>query len=492
MIRISQPGDLNWINLYRVAYQREKLELDPGLLAAVDAGRAHFDALIERGLPCYGVTTGLGQLVETVLDDAARTQIAANLLRARAAAIGAPLAPAVARATLLIRLVNFLSARAAVSAALCRFLVDRLNDDFTPWIPALGHGMAADAIAHSHAFQTFIGEGYVFGADGEREAAATALAARGVEAFEVSGREGLALISGFCASPALATDAYYQLDKLLGLAQLVAAVSFEGLAAPRDIVDPMVGALSHEPGVGKAIETLRRHLNHSQIEAHKLQAPVSYRVTPQVHGALHEALARLREKIEFSLADFSDNPLQDGDRLLSVGCFHNQHFVNQVEHTAVALAHLGSLSERRLHRLLDADSSGLSPQLAARPGLDAGLVVTQKACIDLGARLRSLAQPVSLWTGETSGGQEDYMALALPALARLFEMAELTRCMLAYELLAALTAVRQRRQAPGDGVVAVMRYFEETIAPLQQDRAPGADVETILAQFERAEFAGLL
>ena len=159
MIRIAEPRDINWISLYRVAYQDETVTIDEALLERVEAGRAHFDRLIERGLPCYGLTTGLGQRVDIQLDEMARAQVAENMLRARAAAIGRPLPRAVVRATLLIRLVNFLSARAAVSAALCRFVVDRLNDDFTPWIPTLGHGMASDAIAHSHAFQTFIGEG---------------------------------------------------------------------------------------------------------------------------------------------------------------------------------------------------------------------------------------------------------------------------------------------------------------------------------------------
>ena len=71
-----------------------------------------------------------------------------------------------------------------------------------------------------------------------------------------------------------------------------------------------------------------------------------------------------------------------GGRLLSVGLFHNQHLVNQVETVALALAHVRCLSERRLHRMMNPENTGLSAQLAARPGLDAGLVVTHKASLD--------------------------------------------------------------------------------------------------------------
>ena len=107
MIRLSQPDDINWINLYRVAYQQERLELDPALASRIDEGARQFAALIERGVPCYGVTTGLGQLVGTELNANDRAELQVNMLRARAAAIGPPLSVPVARALLFIRLVNF-------------------------------------------------------------------------------------------------------------------------------------------------------------------------------------------------------------------------------------------------------------------------------------------------------------------------------------------------------------------------------------------------
>ena len=108
---------------------------------------------------------------------------------------------------MLIRLVNFVSAMSGVRSDLCRFLVDCLNDDLTPWIPSLGHGMAADAIANTQAFQTFIGEGFVFAADGKKQAAAEALSQRGVESLQLVEKEGLALLNGISAAAACAFDA---------------------------------------------------------------------------------------------------------------------------------------------------------------------------------------------------------------------------------------------------------------------------------------------
>lgn len=491
MISIERPEDINWINLYWIVYQREPVELGDALLAQVDAGQQRFNALIERGIPCYGVTTSFGKLVEIEPGHEAEREIIRNTLRERASAFGEPLPRPAARAMLVLRLVNFLTGRDGVSSNLCRFLVGRLNDDFVPWVPILGHGMAADASANSHAFQILVGQGHVMTRKGKRKSAAKALRKREIEPFTVNRREALALVNGIAAAPALAFDAWQVLDGLYRFANLVAAISIDGIAAPRDAIDPAVASVSNAAGVGRVIDALRKHLNHSQIQPFKLQAPVSYRVVPQVHGAFADAMARFKQEIENCFTDFSDNPMLEEERFLSVGLFHNQHLVNQAEQVALALAHIGCLSERRLHRLLDPAMSGLNAQLAQQPGIDVGLVTTQKACIDLAARLRLQAQPVSLYTSETSAGQEDYMSLAIPTLARLYEMTELCRAMLAYEMLAGITAIRLRGQIPGDDVAEVDRLMAESL-PQTQDLSPGQLVEQMLENLKQGWLAGVL
>ena len=172
--------------------------------------------------------------------------------------------------------------------------------------------------------------------------------------------------------------------------------------------------------------------------------------------------------------------LEDGrGRFLSNGGFHNQHLVNQVEHVAIALSHVGALSERRLHRLLDPGQTGLTKQLANRPGLDAGLVVAHKATVDIVARLRMTAQPLSLLTSETSAGQEDYMSLAVPCIQRIFELCTLTRMLLAYELMTATVALDQRVESASTTVRRLHKLIRQQVPPLQQDRPHGPDAETI-------------
>ena len=331
MIALNRPADINWNNVIGVAYRGLPVTMTAKLDQEIDQGQAAFEALIEQGVPCYGVTTGLGQLVTRELDEAARRDLPRNILRARAAGIGAPLPKPVVRSIMLLRLVNFLSGADGVSSELCHFIIDRLNDNFTPWVPSLGHGMAADAVANTHCFQTLIGEGSVMAEDGSRRSAADALKERGVAPYEPGMKEGLALLNGIAAGPAIAIHGYRTVRRFLDLANMVACTAFEALAAPKDSVDVALLAIVGEPGVAEIIKTANQYLHDSEVKPVKLQASVSARIFPQVHGALSDVLLDLKARIESTFTTFSDNPLMVvGDetqtgRFLSNGNFHNQH-----------------------------------------------------------------------------------------------------------------------------------------------------------------------
>jgi histidine ammonia-lyase len=174
-----------------------------------------------------------------------------------------------------------------------------------------------------------------------------------------------------------------------------------------------------------------------------------------------------------------------------VGSFHNQFLVNLIEYLAISTAHVICLSERRLHRMMDENQTGLNPQLAPRPGLDAGMVVAHKACIDLTARVRMAAQPLSLMTSETSGGQEDYMSMAVPVIQRLLEIVRLGVAVLTYEALAGCVALDQRQAVFGAGVTELYDFVRAHIPPLDKDRSPGEDFEIIHHQICGEYFAEL-
>ncbi len=491
---IDTPEDLTIDAIFRVAFENERVELHADAVQRMTHGRERFERLIDSGVPCYGVTTGLGKLVDSDLDNQARLELPHNILRARAAAIGEPMPKPVVRAMMLLKLGNLVSGCDGTTARLAEYICDRINDGFTPWVPSLGHGMAADAIAHTHCFQTLIGEGYLVDpVTNEKIPAATGMANQSIQPLQLGHKEGLSLLNGIAAAPAYALYGLSVADETLAVANAIIAVSIEGAAAPKDAVDLKICEIAPEPGIEQCLGAINLWLAGSEISATKLQAPISYRIAPQVHGALADALSGLGSCIANQARSFSDNPwMTNDDRFLSVGSFHNQHLVNQIEHVTLAMVHTGCLSERRLHRLLDASVTGLNPQLAPRPGLDAGMVVLHKAAIDHAARLRLLATPVSVMTSETSAGQEDYMSMAIPAVQRLLDAVETARIILASELLAACVALDHRTESAGEGAGRLHEWVRSRISKLDTDRSPGPDLETLLEAMESDDFAQLI
>ena len=495
MLTLAAPFAITPEVYDRVVYDREPLALDPDLLATIERQHARFLALLAGGASCYGVNTGFGAMIGTAIDEADWPALQRNVLRARAAATGAPFAAEIARGMMLARLVNLLSGRSAVSAALCQFIVDRLNDGWTPWVPSLGHGMAGEIIPLCHMAQTFVGDGFVIGENGARVPAAEALAARGIPPYRPQAKEGLALINGVAASPAYAIEVARRVARVAALLTLIAAATVEAMAASLEPYDAEVGRLRPEPGIARVAGRLRRHLVGTTIARVAHQGPISLLVIPQVMGALDDALAHTRAAIATELRSISDNPVfvddADGGRILATGTFHNQHLTLSIEALALALAHAAGLGVRRLHRLLDGRYSGLAHQLSLRPGMDAGLVILHKATLALEARIMLLAAPVSLHQGEASFGQEDVAPMIFPALDRLAEMAELARLIGAYELYAACVGLDQRRAAAGDDVESLKALVRAVVPPYDGDRSYGPEIEVVESLLDGAAVGSL-
>ena len=161
-------------------------------------------------------------------DDA---EFAANILRARAAAIGPPLPRAVSRSTLLLKLTNFLSGMDGVRPALCEYIVARLNDGLTRrGFPATVTGWLRTQRRTATYFKRLAGEGFVWADDGTRDSAWDALQRYGADAYAPDRKEALALINGIAAAPAYALDAHRRLREMLATANCVAALSMQAAA----------------------------------------------------------------------------------------------------------------------------------------------------------------------------------------------------------------------------------------------------------------------
>jgi histidine ammonia-lyase len=231
-----------------------------------------------------------------------------------------------------------------------------------------------------------------------------------------------------------------------------AATAIDALAAPLDPYDEAVGRLAGDPLLEQVLAELRRAVGGRAAAAALLQAPVSFRVAPQVLAQLWRVLGRLDEDGQRALAAVTDSPAVVGGRVVAGGGFHAVGLAAGMDAAAVALVQAAELAGQRLHRLLDGRFSGLPDQLSPDPGPVTGLVVVHKRAVGALHEARRLAGPASVGQADTSLGQEDAASYAPEAAEQLRRVQELAREVAACELLAVRQAWWLRGRDQGNGL----------------------------------------
>jgi histidine ammonia-lyase len=507
VITLAGPADLIREAVEAVAWGGERLALAPAALERVAAGQAELAAVLAGGGRVYGVNTGMGWLASVDLDPAAQAGHQRNLLLGRAVA-GPPWLPAAeARALLVARLPNLLSGHAGVGPELCRFLADRVNDGFTPAVPRRGFGGAGEVVPLAHAFSTLVGAGLVLEPGGGTADAGTALAERGVLPHRLRAKEGIALLAGSPLAAALALARLRAGERLAGQLLAAAAAAIDALGAPLDAYDEAVGRLAGDPLLIEVCADLRRAADRGPAAGGgrgragpALQAPVSFRGTPQALAQLRRTLGRLDEDVRRALTAVTDSPALVEGRVVAGAGFHAVGLAAGMDGLAVALVQAAELAGQRLHRLLDGRFSGLPDQLSPDPGPVTGLVLVHKRAVGALAEARRLAAPASVGLADTSLGQEDAASFAPEAAEQLRKVEELVREVMACELLAARQAWWLRGTVapgpgpagagpggPGPGLAPLARFLEDLVAPVDHDRPLGPDLDRLVATLERDE-----
>ncbi|MBA2714453.1 MAG: aromatic amino acid lyase [Rubrobacteraceae bacterium] len=475
-----------------IAFRDEPLGLHHELLEELRRSHDEMVAALSGGQRVYGVNTGLGYLAGTDLRGVELGRHQRNLLLGRA--VGSPpyLPAGEARALLAVRLINLCSGYAGVTPELCRFLVDRLNDGYVPAVPRGGAGSAGEVIPLSHAFQTFIGVGHVLDADGGVKDAALALAERGVAPYEPVAKEGIALLAGCPGEISLAIARRRTVAVLSRQLLAGAACSIDALRAPLGIYGERGDRLHADPVLFGTLLRLRAALRGSAEERFGMQAPVSFRVAPQVLAHVERAITRFTEDIDRAVGSVTDSPAFVDGSFVATGAFHEVELAAGFDTLSLALIRAAELSGQRVHRLLDSRFSGLPDQLTPNPGPSCGLIVVQKRVVGTLNELRRLATPASVGSTDTSLGQEDAMTFAFEAAEKLRRVEELVRDVLACELLVARQAWALRGTETPAGLVEVAGRLTEAVAPVEEDRPLGTDLSRLVGMLERGQFGETL
>jgi histidine ammonia-lyase len=495
-------ADLTIAHVEAVARRGAPAALDVHARERMQEARDVIAGLVAEGATVYGVTTGFGALASTSIaaDDAPRLQ--EHLLMSHAAGVGPAFPREVVRAMLLLRANTLALGHSGCRPLLVDGLLAFLRAGIHPVVPEQGSvGASGDLAPLAHLALPLIGRGQVE-LNGAVVPALIALRETGLEPLTLEPKEGLALLNGTQMMSAIGALLLADADRLGRTASVVAAMSVEALLGT-DVAFAAAYQLARpHPGQVAVASELRHLLRDSGLQAghhdtdHKVQDPYSLRCIPQVHGAVRDSLDHLRRVLDIELNSATDNPLvfpgggvadasalaTGGGRVISGGNFHGEPVALALDFAKLALAELGSISERRTALLLDPRlNGGLPPFLAAASGIDSGMMIYQYTAAALASENKVLVHPASADSIPTSANQEDHVSMGSIAARHARSVIENVERILAIELLVAAQALDLRLamsggQAAGVGVREALALVRARVRHLDEDREPGPDL----------------
>ncbi|HEV8546061.1 MAG TPA: histidine ammonia-lyase [Candidatus Limnocylindrales bacterium] len=497
-------ADLTIADVEAVARHGARASLDDDARQRIQEARDIIERLVAAGEVVYGVTTGFGDLATRSVAPADAPRLQENLLMSHAAGVGAPLPREIVRAMLLLRANTLALGHSGCRPIIVERLLAFLDLGLHPVVPSQGSvGASGDLAPLAHLALPLIGRGRVE-LGGQTVPALVALREVRLEPLVLEAKEGLALLNGTQLMTAIGALLLADADRLTRTASVAAAVSVEALlgtdvafAAPYQLARP-------HPGQIAVAAELRHLLRDSTLQAshkgnpHKVQDPYSLRCVPQVHGAVRDALDHLRRVLDIEMNSATDNPLvfpeggvvdpdalaTGGGRVISGGNFHGEPVALALDFAKLAIAELGSISERRTALLLDERlNGGLPAFLAPSSGIDSGLMILQYTAAALVSENKVLAHPASVDSVPTSANQEDHVSMGPIAARHARTVLEHVERILGIELLVAAQALDLRlglpeheAAEPGRGVAAAHQKIRSRIAHLDRDREPGPDL----------------
>jgi histidine ammonia-lyase len=464
-------------SLAAAADGQEKVILDPAARDRMGAAREVVEEALRNEVAVYGLTTAVAERKNVRLDAAARRGRSRFLIKGHLMAQGPPAPRAVVRAAMVCLVNAYAKGAAGVRPELAEMLADALNRDLVPAVRSLGSVGQADLGPLADLAEGLLNE----------------------TGFVLEDNEGLALINNNAFSTGWAALAEFAAERLLGEAEVAAALALEAFAANLSPLHPVVTEIRPYPGLTATIGRLRAQLAGSSLfepgNARNLQDPLTFRSIPQILGAARDALAYVRGTIEIELNSAEGNPavVLAERRIVSVGNLDVVPVAAALDFARIALAPVVTCAAERTVKLLQSTASGLPAGLAAEPDTgDDALAEFAVAAQAIAAEARMLAHPVSFEVVSSSKaeGIEDRTTMAPLSARRLAEMADLAARVISLELFVAAQAIDLRRPGRlGEGTERAHRLVRELAGFTARGHVPPADLEPIVDAVRSGRFA---
>ncbi len=452
---------------------------------AMAKSRAVVDKAVKEHEIRYGVTTGVGALVNKYLEESDLAKFQRNLIVSHSAGTGNPFSQEVVRAAMFLKANELAKGYSGVRFEIVKTIVEMLNKGVCPVVPEKGSlGASGDLSPLAHMALVVIGDGeaiYKNKIIGGKEAMGMA----GIKPMELKAKEALSLINGTQVMAAIGALLIDRSENIVKVSDVCAAMCMESLKVNLSFADARIHNLKPHEGQLDCVKNIVALLRGSELSPNnnhsRVQDAYTIRCTPQVHGAFRDSLYHARKIVDIELNSVTDNPLIFDSEIISGGNFHGQNIATALDLLAISLTQLGGISERRTNRLMDSSLSNLPPFLAKGNGMNSGLMIAQYTAASMASENKVLASPASVDSIPVSANQEDYVSMGMTSAVKCTKVMDNAERILAIELLSAAQAIdlSQVRQL-GKGTMRAYDIVRSSVKPMEEDRAVYRDIEKVL------------
>lgn len=468
-----------WVSLEKldeILSSNISLALSEEAKAAILKCRAYLDEKVAQSdRLIYGINTGFGSLCDTAISSEDLEQLQRNLVLSHACGMGERVPEEIVRRLLILKIMGLSHGASGVQLETVERLIFFFNNHIHPVVFQQGSlGASGDLAPLAHLVLPLLGEGTVV-FEGKEYTSQEINERFGLEPIALRSKEGLALLNGTQFMSGYASYAISHARKLWKQFNEIAAISLDGYDGRKEPFGIQVNGIRNQVGQIKTAEIFRELLAESELanrEKAHVQDPYSFRCIPQVHGASFDTIEHCATIVEREINAVTDNPtvFPDDDIVVSAGNFHGQPLALAMDFLAIALAEMGSISERRIYKSISGTRT-LPAFLVAKPGLNSGFMITQYTCASIVSQNKQLCTPASIDTIDSSNGQEDHVSMGANAATKLFRVIDNCYSIQGIEILHACQSLEFRRPAKSSPrLEKIFSDFRKNVPFVTEDR----------------------
>jgi histidine ammonia-lyase len=469
-------------DLEKLIHQRFALSLSDASKTRIENCRNYLDEKLKTSTqPLYGINTGFGSLYNRNINTDQLEQLQENLVKSHACGTGPDVPAEIVRLMLFLKVQSLAYGYSGVQLDTVQRLVDMYNENVLPRIFEMGSlGASGDLAPLAHLSLPMLNAGEVV-YNGKISSAEEVNKKYNWKPIYLKAKEGLALLNGTQFMSGYGTWCTVHAHRLIRLANIIGALSLDAFDGRPDPFIDLVHRIRPHYGQGTVAKEILAILEGSELISgtrKHVQDPYSFRCIPQVHGASLDAIEFVTKTMLVEVNSVTDNPnvFPDEDRIISAGNFHGQPLALALDFLAIAIAELGSISERRTFQLISG-ARDLPNYLVANPGINSGLMIPQYTAASMVSQNKQLCTPASVDSIVSSNGQEDHVSMGSNAATKAYRVVQNTYSILAIELITAaqaLTFRRPRRTSPF--LENLLDNFREQIPFIEEDRILHNDI----------------